>query len=291
MTPAKGNPLLDLLPDPAGHGGWSKDGDHLSFDGEDLFIYIDGGAEIYLEYGFARLLVQDYKNEAGIRLSLEIFEMQSPESAYGMFTFKRSPHGQPLGMGDEGQLADYYLNLCKGRYLVTITGLDQAETAREGLLAIARGVDRQIKETASLPDLMGVLAEEDLLTPSLKFFRGPLGVFNTEPLLAGIAAGMKDGARSDYGSGRTVCVFRYPTRAFSQKKWAEAKTLFSDEKKFSDLSVSGPVMSTQDEKERSIFAQVEGNSIIFVIGRIGLPEARAQLDRVAAKLRTLPQKR
>jgi hypothetical protein len=291
VTPVQGISLLDLLPDPLALGSWTKDGDHQLFEGDDLFIYIDGGAEIYLEYGFARVMAQDYKSEAGIRLSLEIFEMQSPESAYGMFTFKRSPGGEPLGLGDEGQLADYYLNFCKGRYLVTITGLDQAETVKEGLLALARGVDKRIKETASRPDLMSVLAEEDLLTPSLKLFRGPLGVSNSEPLLARIAMGMERGARGDYGSGWAAFVFSYPSRAFSQKKWAEAKAFFSDKQKFSGLSISGPVMSTRDEKGRSFFAQIEGSSIVFIIGRISRPEAEAQLDRAAAKLGTRPQNR
>jgi hypothetical protein len=156
-TQVDDKPLLGLLPDPSELGGWTTDGDHQFFEGEDLFIYIDGGAEIYLEYGFARVMVQDYRNGDGSRLSLEIFEMQSPDSAYGMYTFKRSPRGEPLVLGDEGHLADYYLNLCKGRYLVTITSLDQVETAREGLLAIARAVDKRIEETAAKPDLIGVL--------------------------------------------------------------------------------------------------------------------------------------
>jgi len=283
-------PLSGLLPIPSELGGWTNDGDLQLFEGEDLFIYIDGGAEIYLEYGFARVIVQDYRNEAGIRLSLEIFEMQSPESAYGMYTFKRSPRGETLVIGDEGQLADYYLNLRKGRYLVTITSLDLAETAGVGLLAIARAVDKRIEETAAGPDLIGALPEEGLLTPSLKFFRGPLGVSNSEPVLAGVAAGIENGVRGDYGSGRTVYVFSYPDGSISRQKWAEAKALFS-ESKFSDLAVSGPVMSARDEKGRSIFARLEGNFIIVMIGRINLPEAGAELDRVAAKLRSLPRRR
>jgi hypothetical protein len=50
-------------------------------------------------------------------------------------------------------------------------------------------------------------------------------------------------------------------------------------------------MGVRDGKGRSIFGRIEGNSIIFIIGRTGLPEAEAQLDRAAARLRSLPQKR
>ncbi len=282
---------MGLLPGPSGLGGWTNDGDHQLFKGEDLYIYIDGGAEIYLEYGFARVIVQDYRNGDGSRLSLEIFEMQSPDSAYGMFTFKRSPHGEPLDLGDDAQLADYYLNLRKGRYLVTITSLDQVESAREALLAIARALDKRIEETAAKPDLVGVLPEECLLEPSIKYFRGPLGVSNSEPLLSGVAAGLENGARGDYRSGRTICVFSYPNGSFSQKKWAAAKSVFSNEQRFTGFSLDGPVITAQDDKGRSFFAQREARYIVFVIGRMSLPEAEAELDRVAEKLRALPQTR
>ena len=67
------SPLSTLLPEGPELRCWTKDGDHQSFEGEDLFIYIDGGAEIYFEYGFRRVIVQDYRNDAGSRLSLEIF--------------------------------------------------------------------------------------------------------------------------------------------------------------------------------------------------------------------------
>jgi hypothetical protein len=278
---------LRFLPVSSELEGWTHDGESQIFEGDDLFIYIDGGAEIYREYGFGRVLVQDYKNDAGLRLSLEIFEMKSPAGAYGMFTFKKSPRGEPLEMGDEGQLADYYLNFWQGRFLVTITGLDQDETAGKGLLAIARGVDKRIEETAARPDLMGVLPEEGLLAPSLKFFRGPLGVSNSFPLLAGVAGGIEDGARGDYGSGQTVCVFRYPNRALSEQKWAGARALFSDKRNFSDFAESGPDFRAWDEKDRSFLARLEGSAIIFVSGSIPVSGAGALVDRIAAKLRSL----
>jgi hypothetical protein len=288
-TQVQDNHLLSLLPDPSGLRGWAVDGDHQLFEGEDLFIYIDGGAEIYLEYGFARVIVQDYRNDAGSRLSLEIFEMQSPESAYGMFTFKRRPRGEPLALGDDGQLADYYLNFRRGRFLATITSLDQVEAAREGLLAIARAVDSHIQDTSARPSLVDVLPEEDLLGQSIKFFRGPIGVSNSEPLLAEVAAGMENGVRGDYGSGSTILVFSYGREDLAQKKWAGAS--FSDKRKWEDFTVRGPAASARDGKGRSVFALLEGRHILFVMAKTDLPRARAQLDRVAGKLRALPPER
>ena len=287
QTLTEGHPLLGLLPEPSELAGWEKDGEAQFFDGDNLFIYIDGGAEIYLEYGFLRVLVQDYKSQVGNRLSLEIFEMKSPASAYGMFTFKRSSQGRPLDLGDEGQLADYYLNFCKGRYLVTITGLDALETATDGLLAVAQAVNSKLRDASDKPRLLSALTEEGLVLPSVKFFRGRLGVSNSEPVLAGLAAGLESGVKGDYVSGRSVFILEYPGQDSSQKKMAEAKALFSDPEKFADYLVLGQVLSCRDLKGRSIFAELEGNHLVFVIGKVSRDEARAEMTQVVARLRAL----
>ena len=137
--------LAALVPEDGAVPGWSRDGDLQEYVGEDLYTYIDGGAEIYQEYGFRRVVLQDFKNAAGKSVSLEIFEMETPEAAYGIFTFKRSGEGNnvPLGLGAE--LEDYYLNFWKGRYLVTLTGFDETSETLAGLQAVGGKVDEKIR--------------------------------------------------------------------------------------------------------------------------------------------------
>ena len=91
--------LRSYLPSGQEAGEWKADGPPQEFKGEDLYLYIDGGAEIYREYGFEEVLVQEYRDREGKGLSLEIFRMTSPESAYGMYTFKRSSRGTPIRSG------------------------------------------------------------------------------------------------------------------------------------------------------------------------------------------------
>lgn len=67
--------------------GWQKSGIQQTFYKNDLYGHINGGAELYLEYGFDSLLVQDYvSNEA--ELSLEVYCMDSPEAALGIYLMK-----------------------------------------------------------------------------------------------------------------------------------------------------------------------------------------------------------
>jgi hypothetical protein len=274
------NPLERLLPAAHLPGGWTREGDSQYFAGEDLYIYIDGGAEIYLEYGFSGVIVQDYKDDAGSRISLEIFEMQSPDAAYGMYTFKKGPHGRAVDLGDRGQWDDYYFNFCKGRYLATITSLDQAEAAQKGGLAIGRAVDALIGEPGTEPGLVARLPKENLRPHSIKYFRGRLGVSNSLPLLAKAAAGILDGALAETESGRTVCIFQYPDRESALQKWAEAKDPDTERAQAVRTGDAEPVLFAGDDKGVSYFARLEDKSIYFIIGRLNPAEAGEALARL-----------
>ena len=64
--------------------GWKKSGALREFPGSRLFDHIDGGAELFLEFGFKRLCLQRYEKGKDV-LALEIYEMESPEAALGLY--------------------------------------------------------------------------------------------------------------------------------------------------------------------------------------------------------------
>jgi hypothetical protein len=236
------------------------------------------------------VIVQDYKSGADNRISLEIFEMQSSAGAYGMFTFKKGPHGEAIDLGDIGQTDDYYLNFCKGRYLVTITSLDQTETAAEGGLAIGRAVGSLIRETEAEPGLVARLPREALCPQSIRYFRGRLGVSNSLPLLAKAAGGITEGVKADYDSGRTICVFRYPDKELARRKWTEARAAFPEAQSAAGAADGGPVLVARDEKGHSFFARQEEDSIYYVIGALDLAAAGDALARVIEEMNAFREK-
>lgn len=67
--------------------GWQRDGQIRSFKEADLFNHINGGAELFLEFGFKELQVQSYKKGES-QLTVELYEMESPTSALGIYLFK-----------------------------------------------------------------------------------------------------------------------------------------------------------------------------------------------------------
>src|SRR4051794_27389697 len=57
---------------------------------DNLYEYIDGGADVYLLYDFQQLLHQELK-DGGAELTADIYEMRTPEDAFGIYAAERSP--------------------------------------------------------------------------------------------------------------------------------------------------------------------------------------------------------
>ena len=170
-----------LIPAAGEVPGWTPRGEAQRFDGEDLYVYIDGGAEIFNEYGFRRVIAQDFENPGGAGIALEIYEMTDPAAAFGIYSFQRSGQGQAAGLGTEGEIEDYYLRFWKGPYLAVVTGYDphgrDPGRLMEGVIAVARAVDARIRESGGRPAFVEALPP-DWMEPGLKYLRGVLGLNN-----------------------------------------------------------------------------------------------------------------
>ncbi|RPI04869.1 MAG: hypothetical protein EHM64_08550, partial [Ignavibacteriae bacterium] len=67
-------------------GGWTRSDPVTIYSGTDLFKLIDGGADIFLEYGFKKVVVQRYSDRNENSIDIEIYEMEDSSSAYGIFS-------------------------------------------------------------------------------------------------------------------------------------------------------------------------------------------------------------
>jgi hypothetical protein len=225
-------PLRAYLPGGNAVSGWAKDGEPQEFEGEELYTYIDGGAEIYQEYGFARVVVQDYKTAGGKSVSLEIFEMTSPAAAFGMFSFKRSGSGKSVPFGTGAELESYYQNFWKGRFLVTLTGFDDARETVDGLLAIGAAVDAKLPGDCGEPPLVGALPADGLRPGSVKYLKGLLGLNNVYPFYTARGLNFRDAVRGLYASGETLILLDYGSDEARRAAWLELRTALETSGRF-----------------------------------------------------------
>jgi len=269
--------LRALLPAGDDAKGWVKDGDPQEFAGEDLYAYIDGGAEIYQEYGFRRIVVQDYENAAGKSVSLEIFEMETPAAAFGMFTFKRSGRGKNVAIGAGAELEDYYLNFWKGRFLVTLTGFDDTAGTIEGLLAVAGPVDARIAGTSEPPDIVAALPEQGLKPGSVKYFKGLLGLNNVYSLQTARGLAFTEAVKGDYGDDTALIVMDYGSAGARASAWNKLRGFLEGSDRFvRSGSEQGVPPLFRDAKNRYLAFAAAGPRLLLGIS----PDPAASLALV-----------
>jgi hypothetical protein len=276
--PRAAGPLRVYLPADGAAPGWAKDGAPQEYEGEDLYAYIDGGAEIYQEYGFRRVIVQDYKDAKGKSVSLEIFEMTTAASAFGMFTFKRSGNGRTVLLGSGAELEAYYLNFWKGRFLVTLTGFDESPETIEGLMRVGGVVDSNIRETGAAPCLVRALPERGLRPESVKYLKGLLGLNNVYPFYSARGLSFAEAVTGVYGNGRTtLIVLDYGTAAARSSAWGELSAYLEDSERFTRPSGEGAEdLVFLDGKGRYVALSTSGPRLLVGVS----PDADTALEIV-----------
>jgi hypothetical protein len=246
---------------------WQAEDSPQQYAGDDLYLYINGGAEIYHEYGFEQVISQDYSSKQGKSISIELFEMSGPESAFGIYSFKSSALGKELSIGDGAGLEDYYLNFWKGKYLITLTGFDADKETVLGLKQIAEAIDARIKSEASVPKLVKMLPEEGLIKPGIKYFKGPLALMNSFKFFPEENFPLQEGVRGDYAAGHSVFIFKYESIDKGLKAFREVKEKFINDSAFQGFKEQGGrSFSGLDEAGGLLFSQSFDRYIFILLG-------------------------
>ena len=172
------HPLEALLPADEEITPWQVDTSPVVYEGDDLFDYINGGAEPYHEYGFVQVLTQDYAN-VDVSLTVDIYEMKDAPAAFGIYSIQREPEQPAFDFGDGGSLFDYHVAFWQARYYVIITVSTSSDALISDLERFAGSISRRIDRNAALPDIVGLLPQQALLPGSEGYLRGFLGL-NTQ---------------------------------------------------------------------------------------------------------------
>jgi hypothetical protein len=262
QTPAD---LHELLPADNEVVGWIRSGTPQNYRGEKLFEMIDGGAEMYHEYGFSQVLRADYENKNGHTITLELYEMADSAAAFGIYSSNSGNSGQSVAIGQEAILSGYYLNFWKGQLFVTVIGSDSDPATIQGLLNLARMVARHYEPVAEKPALVKLLLSKPLPLTHPLYIRGDLGVMNKYVFdlenIFHVHEGVI-GTANDY----RVFVFRYRDEKESRGIYTGAIAKIATGSRFTDIRQRGDTCSMIDSKHESVMIRRTGQHILIVIG-------------------------
>jgi hypothetical protein len=214
---------------------WNAAGEAEIYVGDDLFIYINGGAEIYHEYGFAQVAVQRYRRGDDV-VAVEIYTMEG--DAFGIYSFARSSTGHAVNLGDGGTAADYFMHFWSGPDLAVITAENEFEGLGEAVSEIGTVVAGCLQSGGVEPSLLDQLPNEGRVTGSEVHFSGRLAFMNVAMPAALLFAGFEEGAAARYEPGEDIVVLRWKNEAAAVQALQEARRLCA--------TSGGAVVETED---------------------------------------------
>jgi hypothetical protein len=154
--------------------GWKKSGKPSTFIKADLFNHIDGGAELFLEYGFDKLLVQRYARGKS-ELTLDVYEMESPESALGIYLTKCGQETPVAGIRARNSGEKSQLTILKSKYFVYVNNFDGDARNLPAMAALANMALESIPEMPA-EGWLEELPKEALVGRSQRLIRGPVAL-------------------------------------------------------------------------------------------------------------------
>lgn len=151
-----------------------------TFNDSSLWGYINGGADIYLEYGFDKLLTDTYIID-GYMIRVEAFLMKDEAAAFGIFS--ASHHNCKPGEA----ICKYYcknnqqVQFTAGRLYYNITSIKLNPGSTEACESVALVLCRKTKANDYIPSSLLSTGIFEQKAKDMKLFRGTLGFQNAFP--------------------------------------------------------------------------------------------------------------
>lgn len=149
---------------------WKKSGSQKSFVGQRLFDHINGGAELYHEFGFERLSVQNYMS-GDEEITVELYEMDSPMGALGIYLAQVGSETPVEGLKARNSGSKYQLSVATGEAFFQVNNFSGAEEFVPLMTGMAQSVLKLLPEAEPI-EAFNLLPEKDLITGTERLIRG-----------------------------------------------------------------------------------------------------------------------
>ena len=200
--------------------GWTAPEPARTAVGTGLFELIDGGAELYHEFGFKRAASWSLETAERSSIQVELYEMTDAAAAYGVWSLMQTGSYTRGTLGQGSLRFGYYVAFWSGSYFASVTGArSDAATQAE--------VDRLAAQLAALLPSDGKLPAWFEQLPSTgareqKYFRGKIGLSN---IVAGPAADLVDGSEGLFAEypDRQVILYHFATEQEAARQLEAAR--------------------------------------------------------------------
>ena len=145
--------------------------DYPVYHADDLWDYIDGAADNYLNYKFVDLHIAEYTKARGkVLFKVEVYRHASPLYAFGIYSSERSPDYHFIDLGTQGFRESGQIFFLKGPYYVKVISMQEGSKDEEkSLYTLASLMEQHLEGTTEFPPELSLFPDEGKIENSERF--------------------------------------------------------------------------------------------------------------------------
>jgi len=161
--PSDRNKFFSLIKD------FSFDGKVKVYFPDTLFEYINGGADLFLNFEFVKLYSCKYKNSREGEITADIYIHSNLSNGFGIYTQEKPNKGNFIDIGTEGYYEDGILNFFKGPVYVKLSSFDLGDKGESILKNLASNISKNIKYKKGYPKIFSKFPSKNKINRSDKY--------------------------------------------------------------------------------------------------------------------------
>ena len=228
----------------------------------DRYVPIENYPEMYHKYGFQRQAETEYQSPkfgSNPLILLEIFDMGTPENAYGIYSLNSYPLPKFEWVGCKAIISGKNLWFWKGKYFIQMEGYEIAPGIREGMVDLAKVVAKKIQDQPQKIPMLELLPQyidgsDRMFTSNWVLEKVNKSLPNALPLMGDSSVGVL--ARTKYGLKHSeisyiVFVLRYATIADAKSAYLTYQdALTSENVTYEKVSQNGAILIDETTAEQ-----------------------------------------
>ena len=252
----------DFLPGSNFAEGWEVSWSRVHYTSSNLHKYINGAADLFLEFGFDSLTIRRYQ-KGEEELGLEVYKMKTPLAAYGVYLMKCGREVSSEDISARHTVNRFQFLILRDRYFIQVINYSGSKENLDAMTLLSNTLIKGIKP-ADDPEILNWLPQKGRTAGSERIvcgkyslqsiYRfGPPGILGLENRNYGIAAEYK----AADGSTFTRLRIKYP----DEHKAAEILTGINQNLDLSlaKIKSSNDVLVFQDDKKKYGIIEKNGN--------------------------------
>ena len=163
--------IKTVFPRPQEVAGWSVTFDVQTYPGDKIYDFIDGAGEIYMQYNFEIAASAEYGTADNAAMAVEVYRMQTPEDAYGVFTYNRPANAQSLDVAQRAYTAGGIGAVWKGNYYAVARVVEDKPGAADAVKDFLKIISGRIPAEGTLRDIFRAMEVEGFKEGTVRFTR------------------------------------------------------------------------------------------------------------------------